>query len=322
MTRNSPVLVCFDFEGQWGMPFAAPYDLEPATHSILDCLDRHDARAVFFTVGRLAVEYPELLVEIAGRGHELALHGWNHEHIDRLTAAETTEFRAGLKEAAAAMGALSGETPTGFRAPYLLGPRFADPPTYRLLKDLGYRWASNREIRHPVELLRPDRIRTARPWRAVQSRSSGRRGGLISDALTCGLNAGLCLHDPVEGSSGVRWLAAGAPPFYRDGLLELAVSSPLDCDLVGFPEPSVQTPAPLLDYAAFALERILHGPAAVKMLTFHDWIISGGNRLSLLERLLAHLRERGMVACAPRDCWSALTALASGQPTPIGALVR
>lgn len=48
------------------------------TPKILALLERFDARATFFVVGRRAEEYPHLLTEILSRGHEIANHTYTH----------------------------------------------------------------------------------------------------------------------------------------------------------------------------------------------------------------------------------------------------
>src|SRR6266568_3771316 len=150
------MLICFDFEGAYGMPHDAPYDVVSAGRRILDRLAAFGAPAVFFTVGRLAEEHPELIAEIAQAGHEIGLHGYDHDALDRdLARVETL------------ISDITGSAPIGFRAPYLLGPRFYRREIYDLLADHGYRWVSNREIRYPVELLRPDRLPLPRPWRQL-----------------------------------------------------------------------------------------------------------------------------------------------------------
>ncbi|HUS77548.1 MAG TPA: polysaccharide deacetylase family protein [Patescibacteria group bacterium] len=49
---------------------------------ILDLLDFHRVKATFFIVGMNAVSHPEVVEEIASRGHDLATHGWKHEKIE------------------------------------------------------------------------------------------------------------------------------------------------------------------------------------------------------------------------------------------------
>ena len=48
------------------------------TAKILDLLDRFNARATFFVIGRRAEEYPHLITEILSRGHEIANHTYTH----------------------------------------------------------------------------------------------------------------------------------------------------------------------------------------------------------------------------------------------------
>jgi peptidoglycan/xylan/chitin deacetylase (PgdA/CDA1 family) len=308
------VLVCFDYEGQWGMPATSPYELTEGTLRILDALERHAARATFFTVGAIAIEHPDLIEEISRRGHEIAGHGWRHERLGGLTKPELDRFGAGLEEANAAIESITGKRPVGFRAPYLLGPRFFDPAIHELLSSHGYRWTSNRELRYVVELLRPDRIGTGRPWRLAASRP-GALEGAAGQLLMLALNAGLCTRDRIGGSvpAAIRWLRSGRGPFYRGGLLEIPMYSPMDCDLLGFPTPSTPTPRSLLAYARFALLSCLARGGPFAMLTFHDWIIAGANRLSLLEDVLASLPELELEAVTVEESWPELTRLAGGE---------
>lgn len=60
----------------------------PLTPRYLDLLDRLGARATFFLVGELCQAHPELVAEIAERGHELAGHGYTHRRFTSISAAE------------------------------------------------------------------------------------------------------------------------------------------------------------------------------------------------------------------------------------------
>lgn len=48
------------------------------TPAILDILDRHGLKAIFFLIGDRAEQHPELVREIARRGHEVANHTQTH----------------------------------------------------------------------------------------------------------------------------------------------------------------------------------------------------------------------------------------------------
>jgi peptidoglycan/xylan/chitin deacetylase (PgdA/CDA1 family) len=53
------------------------------TPKVLEALRRHGYRATFFVIARKAEQQPELIKAILNEGHELGLHGYEH---DRLTA--------------------------------------------------------------------------------------------------------------------------------------------------------------------------------------------------------------------------------------------
>jgi peptidoglycan/xylan/chitin deacetylase (PgdA/CDA1 family) len=48
------------------------------TVTMLDLLDRFEARATFFVIGTRAEEFPHLITEILSRGHEIANHTYTH----------------------------------------------------------------------------------------------------------------------------------------------------------------------------------------------------------------------------------------------------
>ncbi len=53
------------------------------TRRLLDFFGEVDARCTFFAVGDVARRYPDLIREIAERGHELACHSSDHTPLDR-----------------------------------------------------------------------------------------------------------------------------------------------------------------------------------------------------------------------------------------------
>src|SRR5258705_2935229 len=58
-----------------------PSRAEAQTHRLLDLCDRTRTRATFFVLGWVAERKPQLVREIAARGHEIACHGYGHELI-------------------------------------------------------------------------------------------------------------------------------------------------------------------------------------------------------------------------------------------------
>jgi peptidoglycan/xylan/chitin deacetylase (PgdA/CDA1 family) len=285
------MLICFDFEGWYGMPYDVPYDLEAATRSILGVLARHEARAVFFVVGRMVEEHTQVVQKLVDAGHEIGLHGYDHDDLASYDQCRLDRFGEDLARAGSLVEQITGAQPTGFRAPYLLTPKCYRPEVSALLRANGYRWVSNQEVRYPAELLRPDRLRG--PWRPGPETVARLARSRLALAL---LNAGLVAREPLLGSPYGRlsWLLAGRPPFERDGLVEVPVYAPLDCDLLGLPVPQADTPPELLGYARTVLRAATVAPGALAMVTFHDWIVAGGNRLVLLDDVLTAASDAGV----------------------------
>jgi peptidoglycan/xylan/chitin deacetylase (PgdA/CDA1 family) len=310
------MLICFDFEGAYGMPHDAPYDVVSAGRRILDRLAAFGAPAVFFAVGRLAEEHPGLIAEIAQAGHEIGLHGYDHDDLACYDAGRLSALDRDLARVETLISDITGSAPIGFRAPYLLGPRFYRREIYELLADHGYRWVSNREIRYPVELLRPDRLPLPRMWRQLPAAATARVAR--SHLILAGLNAGLVARETFAGSApaSLRWLLAGCPPFRRGRLAEIPLYAPLDCDLLGLPAPGKDTAPYLLAYARSALRDAVARPAAAAMITFHDWIVAGGNRLVLLDDVLQTAEKTGMEVSTIAGSAHWLAESAGGPATP------
>lgn len=291
--RPRPMLICFDFEGTYGMPHDAPYDVVSAGRGILGRLAAFGTPAVFFVVGRLAEEHPELIGEISRAGHEIGLHGYDHDDLAGYDAGRLGALDRDLARVETLISDITGSRPIGFRAPYLLGPRFYRREVYDLLADHGYRWVSNREIRYPVELLRPDRLPLPRSCQ-IPAAVTGRVAR--SRVMLAGLNAGLVAREAFARSAPgrLRWLLTDRAPFRRGRLAEIPLYAPLDCDLLGLPAPRQDTAPYLLAYARSALCDAVARPAAAAMVTFHDWIIAGGNRLVLLDDVLRTAAQTGL----------------------------
>jgi hypothetical protein len=115
--------------------------------------------------------------------------------------------------------------------------------------------------------------------------------------LTGLLNARLVMNETFNDSPAarLRWLLGKRAPFTRDGMTEVPVHVPLDCDLIGLPKPREDTPQVTLDYARAVVREAAVAPGALTTITFHDWLVAGGNRLVLLRDALAAAREGGAV---------------------------
>jgi peptidoglycan/xylan/chitin deacetylase (PgdA/CDA1 family)/GNAT superfamily N-acetyltransferase len=116
--------------GEWpaGEPLGRHSSVTRALPRVLALLDETGHRATFFVEGLNTELYPEALAEIAGRGHEIAYHGWRHEHW-----ADVDAEREILHRGIEAFG-----RPLGFRPP----GGDVTPDTAALLKELGYAYVS------------------------------------------------------------------------------------------------------------------------------------------------------------------------------------
>jgi len=90
-----------------------PLRCEASTHTLLDVLDAHGAKATFFCLGWIAERAPDLIREIAKRGHEIGSHGYDHQLVDALGH---DGFRADLRKTNAILAELTGSPPVSFRA--------------------------------------------------------------------------------------------------------------------------------------------------------------------------------------------------------------
>lgn len=103
--REDPV-ISVTFDASWG---------GDKTLAILDLLDEYDAKATFFLVGIWVDKYPELVKEIAARGHEIGNHSDSHAHFTQISEGQ---IRQELDACSDKIEALTGVRPTLFRPPY------------------------------------------------------------------------------------------------------------------------------------------------------------------------------------------------------------
>jgi len=86
---------------------------EQNTHKALDILDEFDTKATFFVLGWIAEQNPNLIREIARRGHEVASRGYYHRSVSHLT---DQEFREDLRRTNDVISSATGQTVAGYRA--------------------------------------------------------------------------------------------------------------------------------------------------------------------------------------------------------------
>lgn len=93
---------------------ALPSRVADSTHRLLDAFDETGSQATFFVLGWVAERQPDLVREIARRGHEIACHGYGHQLVYEIGP---ERFREDLRRGCAAIAEATGVRPTGYRAP-------------------------------------------------------------------------------------------------------------------------------------------------------------------------------------------------------------
>lgn len=116
-------VISISFDAAWGAEY---------TKEILDILDEYDIKTTFFLVGFWIDKYPDMVKEIAARGHEVANHSTTHPQMSKLgrdqiiTEIETTQKKL--------------EELVGDSAVKLIRPPFGDynDLLIKTCKELGY----------------------------------------------------------------------------------------------------------------------------------------------------------------------------------------
>ena len=85
------------------------------TPALLDLLDELAAPSTFFVLVHQCRQWPDLAAEIARRGHELALHGYDHSRLTTLPPGEVTAY---LTAARTELQGLVGRPVSLYRPPY------------------------------------------------------------------------------------------------------------------------------------------------------------------------------------------------------------
>lgn len=86
------------------------------TPQLLDLLDRHSVRATFFVIGKFVRVCPDLVKEIAARGHAMGNHTETHANLFLRSRTGIRDELARCQEAISA--AVPGDPPRWIRPPY------------------------------------------------------------------------------------------------------------------------------------------------------------------------------------------------------------
>jgi len=136
------------------------------TPAVMDALARYDARATFFSIGRLLNQHPQLARRLVAAGHELGNHSWRHSRWQNLFGAKehTREIARGERAIASLTGC---RVKPLYRPPIgLKSPQLARVASRRRLTLVAWSLHSRdtriadpkRVARHVLERIRPGDI--------------------------------------------------------------------------------------------------------------------------------------------------------------------
>ena len=126
--KRCAAMICFDVDGETTALSEDPrlarrrtlmsqceYGPRVGVPRLLGLLEHLGVPATFFVPGHIADHHPRMVDAIAGRGHEIGLHGYLHEKLAYLTE---DEEEAILLRCLAILERRTGVRPRGFRAPW------------------------------------------------------------------------------------------------------------------------------------------------------------------------------------------------------------
>lgn len=211
---EATVCITYDFDGvsPWIWTYKKPYShklgifgADVGVPRLLDVQDRYDVPSTWFVPGHTIESFPEASEEIYARGHEIQHHGWSH--APRRSFNSRSEEENDLERGIEVIRELTGDEPTGFRAP---AGGFSDQ-TIELLEEYGFEWTSSDKeqdftpyylrknwelsnsepydrgektdlVEVPIQWQRDDWLQTGPTVSSLSANSAATRGSMMSDA--------------------------------------------------------------------------------------------------------------------------------------------
>jgi peptidoglycan/xylan/chitin deacetylase (PgdA/CDA1 family) len=143
-------------------PSGANPALEHGYPALLDLFGRFNIQATCFVEGWSARQYPDYLRHIESLGHQIGMHGWQHEKWATLTEAQVSELTIRATES---ITQATGTTPVAFRAPGGLNTAF----TQQLLQERGYQIDASFSESNKLKRLGGSLVSIPYPWSGVDA---------------------------------------------------------------------------------------------------------------------------------------------------------
>ncbi len=213
---GATVCITYDFDAvsPWIWTYEMPqshkmgvFGADVGVPRLLDVQDRYEIPSTWFVPGHTIESFPEASEEIYTRGHEIQHHGWSH--APRRSFTSRAEEESDLKRGIEAIQNLTGNKPTGFRAP---AGGFSEH-TIDLLQEYDFRWTSSDKrldfepyylrknwrlseseayyrgeltdiVEVPIQWQRDDWLQTGPVVSALSPNAAATRGSMMSDAAT------------------------------------------------------------------------------------------------------------------------------------------
>jgi polysaccharide deacetylase family protein (PEP-CTERM system associated) len=112
-----------------------------STERLLTLFDQNQTHATFFVLGWIADRAPDLIRNIESRGHEIAVHGYNHLLLTEISPEEFEEDLARAIQAIENCGLKS--RPIGFRAPSFTVVEKTKPWVLPILEKYNFKYDSS-----------------------------------------------------------------------------------------------------------------------------------------------------------------------------------